>query len=198
MTPPTAAFVLTGRRSWGRICPGVTLFRKKNNHLSEIITTLAESGVDFIVCGGVALVLHGVERMTLDLDLSVGMEHDNLVHFLHAMKKLGLVPRAPVPADSILDGEKLRAMVNEKNAIVFTFFDPDNPYRQVDIFITDSYSYDELKDHVDIVTIANMKIRLVSKKKLLDMKKAINPPRDKDLFDIRMLESLMKREGTDS
>lgn len=166
---------------------------KKDSHLHEIIGTLAGGGVDFIVCGGVALVLHGVERMTLDLDLSVGMDHDNLERFLHAMKKLGLVPRVPVPAESLLDVEKRREMVHEKNALVFSFFDPKNPYRQVDVFIADSFSYDALKNHVETVKIGKVNVRLLTKEKLLDMKRAINPPRDKDLFDIKALEDIMKR-----
>ncbi|HOD16918.1 MAG TPA: hypothetical protein PK307_13880 [Spirochaetota bacterium] len=171
------------------------MFQKKNNHLREIIETLAEGGVDFLVCGGVALVIHGVERMTLDLDLSVGMERDNLVRFLHVMKKLGLVPRVPVPADSLLDPDKRREMVSEKNALVFPFFDPKNPYRQVDIFIADSFSHDMLKNHVETMKIGNTEVRLLTKEKLLDMKKAIKPPRDKDLFDIKALEDIMKRNG---
>jgi intracellular sulfur oxidation DsrE/DsrF family protein len=38
-----------------------------NNHLKDILTALAKKGVRFVVCGGVAVALHGVERMTLDL-----------------------------------------------------------------------------------------------------------------------------------
>lgn len=169
------------------------MFSKKNNYLKEIITTLNDNNVDFIICGGVALVLHGVERMTMDLDLSVGMDTGNLTRFLHAMKKLGLAPRAPVPAESILDGEKRRAMVDEKNALVFSFFDTKNPFRQVDVFITDLFSYEKLKDHVETMTVGPMKIKLISKKKLLEMKKAIKPPRDKDLYDIRLLEKIIEK-----
>ncbi|HPV43027.1 MAG TPA: hypothetical protein PKX40_17755 [Spirochaetota bacterium] len=169
------------------------MFGKKNNYLKEIITTLNDNSVDYIICGGVALVLHGVERMTMDLDLSVGMDEGNLRRFLHAMRKLGLAPRAPVPAESILDGEKRRAMVDEKNAVVFSFFDTKNPFRQVDVFITDRFSYEKLKDHAETMSVGPMKIRLVSKKKLLEMKKAINPPRDKDLFDIRLLEKIIEK-----
>ena len=74
------------------------MFSKKNNYLKEIIATLNDNSVDYIICGGVALVLHGVERMTMDLDLSVGMDEGNLKRFLQSMKKLGLTPRAPVPS----------------------------------------------------------------------------------------------------
>lgn len=40
------------------------------NHLKEIIYRLADRGIDFIIGGGVAAVLHGVERVTMDLDIA--------------------------------------------------------------------------------------------------------------------------------
>jgi len=36
----------------------------------EFLTVLSRERVKFIVCGGVAAVLHGVERVTMDLDLN--------------------------------------------------------------------------------------------------------------------------------
>ena len=73
--------------------------------------TLVDGGVDFVVAGGVAMVLHGVERMTLDLDIAVSLESANLHRFLHAMEQLALVPRAPVPASIILDPEKVSWLI---------------------------------------------------------------------------------------
>lgn len=174
-----------------------SMFHKKNNYLKEILSTLHDSGVEYIVCGGVALVLHGVERMTLDLDLSLNMNSTNLGRFLHAMKKLGLTPRAPVPAESIMDENKRLAMIREKNAVVFSFIDTRNPYRQVDVFLTDRFSYEQLSGHADTVSVGDISVKLVSKKKLLEMKKAIKPLRDKDRFDIQSLEKLLKKAGSD-
>jgi hypothetical protein len=170
---------------------------KKHSHLKEIIITLASHGVDFIICGGVALVLHGVERFTMDLDLSVDLNEKNIGKFLKAMNFLGLTPRAPVPAESMLDPEKRKMMVDEKNALVFTFIDKKNPYRQVDVFITDAISYNTLIDSVTTIPIENYQIQVLTKKKLLDLKKKINPPRDKDIFDIMLLEKILRKQKED-
>lgn len=170
---------------------------KKLNHLKEIITTLAENEVKFIICGGVALVLHGVERMTMDLDISIDLTDKNIQKFLNVMKALNLEPRAPVPADSLLDPEKRKLMINEKNALVFTFIDSKNPYKQVDVFLADNLSYDFLKDDVDKINISDYNIELISKKGLLKMKKDINPRRDKDDYDIKFLEKMIKKQLDD-
>lgn len=39
--------------------------------IAGLIVDLAKAGVEFVVCGGVACVLHGVERVTMDLDIRV-------------------------------------------------------------------------------------------------------------------------------
>ena len=48
------------------------------NYLKEMLVTLADAGVEFVVGGGVACVLHGVERVTLDLDVAVQLNAPNL------------------------------------------------------------------------------------------------------------------------
>lgn len=45
-----------------------------------------------------------------------------------------MVPRLPVGPESLLDPEKIKIMVEEKNALVFTFIDPDSPMRDKDLF----------------------------------------------------------------
>ena len=55
------------------------------------------------MCGGVAAVLHGVERMTMDIDLSLDLDRSNLEKFISVMKNMNLKPRVPVPPESILD-----------------------------------------------------------------------------------------------
>jgi hypothetical protein len=164
------------------------------NHLKEIITTLNDYGVRFIICGGVALVLQGIERMTMDIDLAIDMTAHNLRKFLAAMKKLRLKPRAPVPAESLFDPEQRRIFIEEKNALVFTFIDTANPFRQVDIFLTDELSFNALKGDAEQLAISGHTVKLLSKKKLLELKRSIKPLRDKDIFDIQALEKLLQDE----
>ena len=160
------------------------------NHLMKIIKTLSEFDVDFIICGGVALVLHGIERLTMDLDISIDFRKDNVEKFLKAMKKMGLVPRAPVPAECLLDPVERERIITEKNALVFTFIDVNNPYKQVDVFLIKNLSYDLLKNDIEEIEINKYKIKVVSKNMLLKLKKAIYPLRDKDTFDIQCLEKM--------
>lgn len=162
------------------------------NHIKDIIYALIESKVEFIIGGGVAAVLQGVERVTMDLDLAVNMHHHNLSIFIDVMKNLKLVPRVPIPAEMLLDPEKVDMMIKEKNALVFTFIDIDFPVRQVDLFLKKSHSYEILKNDADLFEIEGKSFNAISKKKLIELKKSVVPPRKKDLWDIEVLENLIK------
>jgi len=164
-------------------------------YLIEIITTLKEHGVAFIVCGGVAAVFHGVERMTMDLDISLDMTEENVKRFLGAMHDLRLVPRAPVKAESLLDAEALKNMVVQKNALVFTFWDPESPYRQIDVFLTEDHAFQALADHSVEARVDGLPVKVLSCEKLLALKKAIPRPRDKDRLDMEALKRILEEKA---
>jgi hypothetical protein len=168
--------------------------RSHESHLIEILCTLQDRGVDFVVAGGVAAVLHGVERMTLDLDVAVSLDPNNLKCFLSALDELRLVPRAPIPADTILDDVRVEELVREKNALVFTFWNPREPYRQIDMFLTRENSFDDLVADAHALTIRGRTIRVASRRKLIEMKSRVRPIREKDLNDIKALSKIDENE----
>ena len=153
----------------------------------EILGALAKAGVEFIVGGGVACVLHGVERVTMDVDVAVQMQADNFGKFVSVMSQLGLKPRVPIPPESLLDPQTVRMMVEEKQALVFSFIDPDRPFRHVDLFIRNDLSYASLIHDVEWKDIHGLRIRVISRQRLLAIKLAIHPPRAKDAIDIEWL-----------
>ncbi|MDR1283504.1 MAG: hypothetical protein LBK99_22185 [Opitutaceae bacterium] len=154
----------------------------------EILNALSEAGIDFIVGGGVACVLHGVERVTMDVDISLHLTPENLDRFIRASDRLGLRPRIPVPPESLLDEKAVQMMVNEKHALVYTLLDPDRPVRQIDVFLVADLSYENLLPDSVWVELGNIKVRIIGKKRLLDIKRGINPPRLKDALDIEFLQ----------
>lgn len=162
-------------------------------HLREIIIALADAKVEFVIGGGVACVLQGVERFTLDLDVAVNLTPENLANFIGVMNSLGLVPRVPVPSESLLDSDFRKMVVEEKNALVFTFVDLKDPRRHVDMFLRDDLSYGALADRCDRVDLDGRKVAVASMSKLLEIKEAIDPPREKDQLDIAALKRILGR-----
>jgi hypothetical protein len=164
-----------------------------SNHINEILFALTDAQVEFIVGGGVAGVLHGVERVTLDVDLALNMEPANVEKFLGIMEELRLQPRVPFPARDLMSPEAVQRMIAEKGAIVFSFVDVDRPLRHVDIFLGRDLSFEELNKGAQTVLVEGRNIKIIGIKKLLELKRLISPLRDKDLFDIKELEKLQIR-----
>ncbi len=163
-------------------------------YLEDMLASLTDRGVRFVVAGGVAAVLHGIERTTMDLDIALELSPGNVRRFKEAVDALGLRPLVPVPVEALSDPEMVRLMVEEKNAIVFMLADPGMPLRKIDVFLTEQLGYESLvKDSIP-VDIPGIPLRVVSLERLLALKRAVDPPRDKDLFDIRAIERLL-REG---
>jgi hypothetical protein len=62
----------------------------------EMFKQLNRRHIDYTVVGGVALVMHGVVRLTADLDLMLHLDEKNLNKFIDLMSDLGYKPRIPV------------------------------------------------------------------------------------------------------
>ncbi len=165
------------------------------NYLKEIIYALADLRVDFIIGGGVAAVLHGVERITLDLDIALNMEPNNVQKFLGIMSEFAMEPRAPVPAHSLMEPKKVQEMIEEKNAFVFTFIDPQIPFKHVDVFLRKELSFPALMRSSVTVESEGRRLRVVSAEKLIALKEQIDPPRPKDQLDIAELRAILCRNG---
>jgi len=166
-----------------------------NNHIQSILSALSKNKVKFVVCGGVALVLHGIERLTMDIDIAVPMDADNLQTLITTLKNIGMTPRAPIPAESLLDPDKRKIMAEEKDALVFTFIDIQNPYKQVDIFIGSDDLYSNLIKDAAAVKIQDAMIDIISIANLIKMKEEMNSPREKDILDIHELQKLLKAKN---
>ncbi len=160
------------------------------NLYADILIKLTDAQVKFVLAGGVASVLHGVERLTVDIDIAVDMSEENLDRFFVVLREMHFKPRLPVGLEFLKNQEQIRDAVENKNALVFTVYDPNIPIKQLDIFLSKEHSYEELIKSTDSVDINGRKVMLVSVLKLIEMKR--DAGREKDIRDITELERLMK------
>ena len=52
--------------------------------VEAIVKALNGAKVKYLIVGGVAVVAHGYERLTKDLDLVIGLERENIIRGLRA------------------------------------------------------------------------------------------------------------------
>ena len=159
-------------------------------HHETILNALSDAGVEFIVGGGMACILQGVERLTMDVDVAVMMQEKNWERLVEVTENLGLIPRVPLNPRSLIDPAVRRVVLDEKKAIVFTFLQPDRPSLQLDVFLRPDLAYEVLSQDAQWMNLEGRKIQVLNRQKLLALKKAIQPPRPKDLLDIAALEGM--------
>src|SRR3546814_8553099 len=73
---------------------------------SDLFKALADARVDYVVVGGMAVIMHGHLRATRDLDLVIGLAPDNCTKAVDALAGIGLRPRLPVALSDFANPEK--------------------------------------------------------------------------------------------
>ncbi len=157
----------------------------------SVFLALAQHGVRYAVAGGVAVNLHGIPRMTADLDLVVDLEVDNLRCLLKAMHQLGYRPRLPLPAEDLLRVEKRRDWVENRNLHAFTFWNQNKPFEEVDVLLQASEIPDIIERAIGL-QLESITIFLVDLDDLIMMKRAAD--REQDRADLAALEKLKTLE----
>ena len=159
----------------------------------EIFDALNSNGVDYVVVGGVALVLHGAVRLTADIDLMVHLEEGNLTKFVKVMKELGYRPKVPVKAEDFISAENRARWINEKNMKVFSFFHLEKAVNLVDVFVEEPLDYTAIRSKAVEIMSGNVSIPIVSIDDLIKLKQISGRPQD--IADITALEEIRKRGG---
>jgi hypothetical protein len=172
----------------------------RQSHLIDTLCVLVDSGVQFVVAGGAAMLLYGIKRLTLDLDIAVAPDQPNLWRFISTLRDLKFTPRAPLPAETILNSNLVERLVEEKKAMVFSFWCADAPYTHIDMFLTRENSFEHLVSDARTVNVSGRAVLVASRVKLIEMKCSVKPIRDKDLSDImalQLIDQKHQRMGSD-
>lgn len=162
--------------------------------LEVIFDALNRASVRYVVVGGVAVVLHGFARLTGDLDLMIDLAPDAARRALRVMTRLGLRPRVPVKVSDFADADTRRRWRLEKHMQVFTMIDPDDPTRQVDLFVEPPLPFEDVWRRAELVATANTTARIAAIEDLIHLKRLAG--RRRDIEDIEALEEIRRRRAS--
>jgi len=156
----------------------------------EVVAKLRDEGVDFIVIGGVAAILHGAARTTLDCDFVYARTDENLQHVVDAISPLHPTLRGAPPGLPFLwDAETLRRGLN---------FTLETDLGPIDLLgeVVGGGGYDDLLPHcTEVANDSGTPIRVLDLPMLIHVKRAAGRP--KDFEAIAELEILLEmREAT--
>jgi|SRR3989338_669672 len=158
----------------------------------DIFLALNRAKVRYLVAGGVAVNLHQITRATVDLDLIVHLEKENVLRFVGVMKDLGFVPKVPVAPEDFSDEEKRNSWIIEKNMVVFSFVNAVNQVEVVDVFVREPVPFEEAYGRRKDAEAFGTVVPVLGIEDLLSLKTAAG--RDKDLYDIKLLRKKHEQE----
>jgi len=101
----------------------------------DLFRCLHEHRARYLLVGGLAMNLHGVPRMTMDVDIVLALDDANLDSFIACARKLGLKPQAPVPLESLKDPAQRKQWIETKHMIAFALSAPQAMGVTVDVLI---------------------------------------------------------------
>jgi predicted nucleotidyltransferase len=151
--------------------------------LGALIAALAEAGVEFIVVGGAAAVLHGAPITTQDLDLVHSRSPENVQRLLALLQRLDTILR---------DSRGLRPtaelLSSSGQLLLSTSLGP------LDLLgvLHDQRGYEELLPSTELVSDGSIRIRVLNLEALIAVKAAAG--RAKDKLTLPMLVALRDRK----
>jgi len=153
--------------------------------LSRLLRRLVQADVDFVVVGGVAVVVQASPRFTNDLDICYSTEQTNLDRLGGVLTELGARLRGvedDVPF--VPDGQTLRRTqmltLTTRDGDIDLLVDPDG-----------SPGYDVLRRNASRIDLEGITVLVASIEDMIAMKRAAGRPQD--LVDLESLEIVRRR-----
>lgn len=161
----------------------------------DILETLHNNKIRYVVIGGLAVNLHGIPRTTADIDIIISLDRDNVLKLVNALRELGYIPRLPVDPEGMADPETRRIWIQEKNMKAFSFYNKKENFRAIDIVLVHPLSFDQVEKRSIRLKVRGLRVPVASIDDLIEMKRASD--RDQDRSDVEMLEEAKRigREG---
>lgn len=170
----------------------------------SILAALSEAEVDYVLVGGLAVTLHGYQRVTMDVDVVLALNDDNLAKFIDCAKAAGLKPVLPIPIDSLRNAALIEQWHREKGMLAFALREPDMMATVIDVLVRPVVRFAILKQNALIRRVGPLPVPVASIDDLIALKTGTG--RSKDVLDIEELRKIKQslaewkngESGTDS
>lgn len=136
--------------------------------------------------------LHGVPRMTLDVDIVMVLDEENLKSFMTAALEMGLRPTLPVKLEDLLDSELRKTWAREKNMIAFPLAPGDPKGPTIDILIDPPLDVELALSRAEYRCLGDISVPIASIEDMIQLK--MHTGRTQDLADVEHLHRIRGRD----
>jgi hypothetical protein len=162
----------------------------------QLFRALEKEKVRYLVVGGVAVNLHGAERMTMDIDLMLAMDRTNLDRFMVAARRLRLKPAVlPVTLEQFCDAKTVAVWIKEKHMLAFQLRGPQLEAPSVDILVKPVVSFQSAYRRRKRMKVEGVGISVAASEDLIALKSGTGRKIDEsDILALRRLKRLRGRK----
>lgn len=156
----------------------------------EFFRALQEDNVRYVVVGGIAVNLHGVSRLTMDVDLIIALDGENLARFATAAQRLGLKPVVPVTLADLGDAAKVRSWIAEKHMLAFALRPPGRADPTIDLLMQPSVAFADAHARRVEKDLGGVRVPIACLEDLIALKTGTGRLKDEsDIAALRALEA---------
>jgi hypothetical protein len=157
--------------------------------IETIFKALNGARVKYLVVDGLAVVGHGYERLTRDVDLVIGLERENIIRGLRALMAIGYRLKIPMTPEQFADPALREEWRREKNMVVLQLWSDVHRRTPVNVFVYEPFDFEkELGKAKQEVIAGKIRAPVITYKTLLALKRKAG--RARDLLDIEALKKL--------
>lgn len=156
--------------------------------LFDLFRALDHEKVRYVLIGGLALNIHGVERATMDIDLMLAMDAENLDAFCRVAEQLGMTPQLPVTMLEFMNPAIRQQWIDERHLLAFALKVQEPSAPAVDVLVQPKIDFEQVWKHRVEKNLGDMCISLAHIDDLITLKSGTG--RQRDASDIAALERI--------
>ncbi len=155
--------------------------------LQRLLLRLSEAGIDFVLVGGYAAILHGSSALTRDIDVCAALTTENIEKLRDALRDAHPVHRLSVERPSFLDEPRPGVPLNH------LYLHTDLGTLDLLSSITGVGDFERVVRDAVEVELFGHRIRAISLDDLITAKEALG--RDKDLIVAKELRAIRETQN---
>lgn len=153
-----------------------------------IFRSLYKHNVRYMLCGGVAVNIYGIARMTSDIDILIDFDKNNIERFKQATTEIGYSPAIPISIFELADSASRNRLIKEKNLIAFSLVNTMSPYATLDVITDVPIQFANMWERKKTRKMKDYELYVVGIKDLIELKKYAG--RIQDNQDIELLKRI--------
>lgn len=158
--------------------------------IKRIFNILNQYHVKYLVCGGLAVNIYGIPRMTADIDLLLDFSEENVANFETAVKHLLFQSVIPISISKFISKEDRLKAIKDKNLIAYSYFNSAAGFMNLDVLLDIPIEFNVLWKNKTDRLLGETSLHLVCVEDLIKLKKYAN--RIQDQNDVLLLSKLLK------